>query len=166
ALQEAIVAGGLDHFRVAVESLAQEHDLMNIALAAVKLLHQSSGGDREDVEEGEARPAARESRQREPRDAREPREARGRKDSRGPHGKMSRIYVAAGSEAGILPQNLVGAITGESGIRGNQIGAIEISERYSIVELEEAVIEDVLQAMRKALIKGKRVMMRRFVEKT
>ena len=45
ALREAILAGGLDHYRVAVESLAQEHDLMDIALAAVKLAHQAAGGD-------------------------------------------------------------------------------------------------------------------------
>ncbi|MBA3272518.1 MAG: DEAD/DEAH box helicase [Chthoniobacterales bacterium] len=169
ALHQAIVAGRLDHFRVAVESLAQEHDLMSVALAAVKLLHQSSGADREDVEEGEARTTAREGKKREPgaqREAGAQRESREPRTPRDAREKMSRIYVAAGSSAGILPQNLVGAITGESGIRGNQIGAIEISERYSIVELEEAVVEDVLQAMRKALIKGKRVMMRRFVEKT
>jgi len=48
SLREAILAGGLDRFRVCVESLAQEHDLMDVALAAVKLAHQSTGGDRED----------------------------------------------------------------------------------------------------------------------
>ena len=45
SLREIILAGNLDHYRVAVESLAQEHDLMDIALAAVKLAHQAGGGD-------------------------------------------------------------------------------------------------------------------------
>ncbi len=148
ALHEAILAGGLDGFRVAVESLAQEHDLMDIALAAVKLAHQAAGGDGAGDEDEDANPGGREERR-----------------PRGTGAKMARIFVGAGRTAGILPQNLVGAITGESGIKGNQIGAIEISDRYSIVELEDDVIEDVLQAMRKALIKGKKVPMRRFVEK-
>ena len=45
---------------------------------------------------------------------------------RGPDAKMARIYVGAGRNAGMLPQNLVGAITAE-GIKGNLIGAIEIA---------------------------------------
>ncbi|HEX8912752.1 MAG TPA: DEAD/DEAH box helicase, partial [Humisphaera sp.] len=48
SVQEAIIAGGLDRYRVAVESLAQEHDLMAIALAAFKLAHQAAGGDKDD----------------------------------------------------------------------------------------------------------------------
>jgi ATP-dependent RNA helicase DeaD len=147
ALQEAILAGGLDHYRVAVESLAQEHDLMNIALAAVKLAHQASGGEK-DAADDEAD------------DRREP-----RKPSHASAGRMSRIYVGAGRMAGIQPKSLVGAITGESGITGKQIGAIEIADRFSIVELAEDVVEDVLQAMRGALIRGKKVPVRRFVEK-
>jgi ATP-dependent RNA helicase DeaD len=153
ALQEAILAGGLDHYRVAVESLAQEHDLMNIALAAVKLAHQASGGEKDaaDDEADDRRdaPAGRDERKR----------------PHAPAGRMSRIYVGAGRMAGIQPKSLVGAITGESGITGKQIGAIEIADRFSIVELAEEVVEDVLQAMRGALIRGKKVPVRRFVEK-
>ncbi|MGB7157829.1 MAG: DEAD/DEAH box helicase [Tepidisphaeraceae bacterium] len=153
ALQEAILAGGLDHYRIAVESLAQEHDLMNIALAAVKLAHQASGGDKDGEDEADDRPrapAGRDERKRPPAAA---------------PGRMSRIYVGAGRMAGIQPKSLVGAITGESGITGKQIGAIEIADRFSIVELAEEVVEDVLQAMRGALIRGKKVPVRRFVEK-
>ncbi|MDB5328960.1 MAG: cshA 1 [Phycisphaerales bacterium] len=154
ALRESILAGDLDHYRVAVESLAQEHDLMDIALAAVKLAHQAAGGDKdgEEDEEREAKP--------QPREAREAREERGR----GPKGQMARVYVGAGRSAGIRPQDLVGAIAGQSGIAGNQIGAIEIADRFSVVELPEELMNTVLQAMRKSLIKGKNVVVRRFVE--
>jgi ATP-dependent RNA helicase DeaD len=151
ALRESILAGDLDHYRVAVESLAQEHDLMDIALAAVKLAHQAAGGDKdgEEDEEREAKP--------QPREAREER-------GRGPKGQMARVYVGAGRSAGIRPQDLVGAIAGQSGIAGNQIGAIEIADRFSVVELPEELMNTVLQAMRKSLIKGKNVVVRRFVE--
>ncbi|MDB5289880.1 MAG: box helicase domain protein [Phycisphaerales bacterium] len=145
AIEEVILEGGLDHFRVAVESLAQEHDLMEVALAAVKLAHSARGGDKEQEEEG-AEPAPRDD---------------GR---RGLEGPIARIYVGAGRVAGIRPQDLVGAITGEAGIRGDQVGSIEIADRFSIVELPESMIDDVVNAMRKSLIKGKKVVVRRFVE--
>ena len=164
ALHEAILAGGLDHYRVAVEALAQEHDLMTVALAAVKLAHQASGGDPDGEDEPGGRPDARDEQQR---DAKPDRGDRG---DRGPRaqpslGRTARIYVGAGRLAGIQPKSLVGAITGESGITGKQIGAIEIADRFSIVELAEDVVDDVIQSMRTALIRGKKVPVRRFVEK-
>jgi ATP-dependent RNA helicase DeaD len=78
---------------------------------------------------------------------------------------MARIYVGAGVAAGIRPADLVGAIAGESGISGKSIGAIEIEERFSLVELPEDRVDDILLAMRKTLIKGKKVAIRRFVER-
>jgi ATP-dependent RNA helicase DeaD len=173
ALRETILAGDLDHFRVCVESLAQEHDLMAIALAAVKLAHQASGADKDGGDEDEqdfAPPASprqsREDRHREPRQerAREPREDRHREPSR-PSGPTARVYVGAGRIAGIRPQDLVGAIANESGIEGRRIGAIEISDKYSIVELPEDVLDNVVAAMKKAMIKGRKVTIRRFIEK-
>ena len=49
-LHESIVADDLDHFRVVVETLADEFDLMDVALAAVKLAYDSTGGDAEEDE--------------------------------------------------------------------------------------------------------------------
>ena len=44
SLREAIVAGAGEHYRVAVESLTDEFDLMTIAMAAVQLAHERSPG--------------------------------------------------------------------------------------------------------------------------
>jgi ATP-dependent RNA helicase DeaD len=144
ALREAILAGGLDHYRTAVETLAQEHDLMDIALAAVKLAHLAGGGEDGGPDE-------------------KPEIVREKSPPTGI--KMGRVYVGAGRLGGILPQNLVGAITGEAAIKGNLLGAIEISDKYSIVEMPDQIIDDVVRAMKNSLIKGKRVVVRRFVEK-
>jgi ATP-dependent RNA helicase DeaD len=175
ALRETILAGDLDHFRVCVESLAQEHDLMAIALAAVKLAHQASGGDKdgEDQDEQDFAPPsfassspprnAREGRHREPREER-PREDRHREPER-PSGPTARVYVGAGRNSGVRPQDLVGAFANESGIEGRRIGAIEISDKYSIVELPEDALDNVVAAMKKAMIKGRKVTIRRFIEK-
>ncbi|RPI58171.1 MAG: ATP-dependent helicase, partial [Planctomycetaceae bacterium] len=78
---------------------------------------------------------------------------------------MVRIFVGAGRTAGIRPQDLVGAIAGESGISGKDIGAIKIEERFSLVELPADRADDVLMTMRNSLIKGKKVTIRRFVER-
>ncbi|HZZ44272.1 MAG TPA: DEAD/DEAH box helicase [Tepidisphaeraceae bacterium] len=168
ALGEAIAAGDLDHYRVVVESLAREHDLMEVALAAVKLLHLATGGEKDGEEmERDERPAGREGREgRENRPARREGKAAVREERSHSAGEaMARVYVGAGRTAGIRPGDLVGAIAGEAGIEGSLLGEIVISDRYSTVALPEDVLEQVVAAMGKALIKGKKVVVRRFVEK-
>ena len=51
SVREAITAGELDAYRAVVEALSDEHDVMDIALAAVKLVHQAETGDGEDEEQ-------------------------------------------------------------------------------------------------------------------
>jgi ATP-dependent RNA helicase DeaD len=55
----------------------------------------------------------------------------------------------------------VGAITGEAGIRGSEIGAIQIGDRFSIVEVAEEVADAVIDAMRGSKLKGRKVTVRR-----
>ena len=74
---------------------------------------------------------------------------------------MTRLFIAAGRRAGIRPGDLVGAITNEAGIEGRSIGAIEIGDRYSLVEVAEELADDVIAALRATKIKGKRVTVRR-----
>ena len=66
-----------------------------------------------------------------------------------------------GRSAGIRPQDLVGAITGESSVSGRDIGAIEISDRFSLVELPLAAADEVIAALRGTLIKGRKATVRR-----
>src|SRR5690606_39587657 len=76
-------------------------------------------------------------------------------------GDIARLYIGAGRDAGVRPQDLVGAIAGEAGIRGTEIGAIEISDGFSIVEVPESVAGQVIAAMRGSRLKGKKVTVRR-----
>jgi ATP-dependent RNA helicase DeaD len=55
----------------------------------------------------------------------------------------------------------VGAITGESRLGGRDVGAIEIADRFSLVEVPDAAAEDVIDALRNATFKGKRATVRR-----
>ncbi len=69
---------------------------------------------------------------------------------------MGRIFVAAGRDAGILPRNLVGAIANESGVPGQDIGGIDIAERFSLVEVPEDVVEYVIDSLRGGASRARR----------
>ena len=74
---------------------------------------------------------------------------------------MTRLFVGAGTAAGIRPQDLVGAIAGESRLSGRDIGAIEITERFSLVEVPESAADEVIAALRGSVIKGRKTLIRR-----
>ena len=155
ALQESLLDGDLETFRAVIEPLADEFDLFDVALAAVKLAHETSGTlDEEELPEVELRPTD---------DRRGPRKAAGRDQRRGRPATAgtTRLFVGAGRASGVRPQDLVGAITGESYLSGRDIGAIEIADRFSLVEVPESAADDVVAALRKTSIKGRKATVRR-----
>ena len=58
------------------------------------------------------------------------------------------------------PQDLVGAITGETSLSGRDVGAIDIRERFSLVEVPAAAVRDVVSALSETRIKGRRAPVR------
>jgi ATP-dependent RNA helicase DeaD len=171
SLREALLAGDLESFRVIVESLCEEFDLLDVAAAAVKLVHEAAGGDEDDVEI----PAMRNDRgdrggsrdhgfdRRDPRSRDGAREMRPRRTT--PR-DVARLYIGgAGRRAGVRPGDLVGAITNEANIRGEDIYGIEIADAFSLVEVASDVAEDVLAALKQTTIKGKKVTARRDKER-
>jgi ATP-dependent RNA helicase DeaD len=163
SLREAIVAGELDGYRSVAESLAAEFDVLDVAAAAVKLIHGTSAGTAGADEDDEipSSEAAEGRRARTRAEASAGREAKGPKPPREPGAGMVRIYVGAGRKANMRPADLVGAIANESGIDARGIGAIEIADTFSLVELPEEVADQVIAALRATTIKGKRLTVRR-----
>ena len=47
----------------------------------------------------------------------------------------TRLFVGAGRAAGIRPGDLVGAIANEAGLSGGDIGAIQIADGFSLVDV-------------------------------
>ena len=74
---------------------------------------------------------------------------------------MASIYIGAGKEAGVRPQDLVGAIANEAGVAGALIGAIQITDRFSLVEVPQEMADQVIKALGKSNIRGKKVQVRR-----
>lgn len=186
ALRETLVAGQLDGFRVVIETLAEEFDVVDVATAAVKLAHEATTGGRDEEEEIPAASVARErerprdrgGRDRGPRerarngdredrpqhDERPHRDGRSRKGARRERradADATRLYIALGRRAGVRPADLVGAIANEAGIDARAVGSIEIADRFSIVEVPEEAAEDIIGALRSTTIRGRRVMVRR-----
>ena len=155
ALRESLLGDDLETFRAVVEPLADEFDLFDVALAAVKLAHETNGTiDEEEFPEVELRPAD---------DRPGRRKATGRDQRRGRPATAgtTRLFVGIGRASGVRPQDLVGAITGESYLSGKDIGAIEIADRFSLVEVPESAADDVVAALRQTSIKGRRATVRR-----
>ncbi|MFE0389390.1 DbpA RNA binding domain-containing protein [Streptomyces bungoensis] len=142
ALRETPVEDGYEPFRGVVEPLTEEFDVMDVALAAVKLAHEAGemdGGDEEEIPQASFRP------QRAPggRDRRDrPASRGGRVPARG----TTRLFVGAGRTSGIRPQDLFGAVVGETALESRDIGGIEIADRFSLVEVPESAADDVIRA--------------------
>ncbi|TLW92110.1 DEAD/DEAH box helicase [Saccharomonospora piscinae] len=158
ALREVLAGDGdLEHYRAVVEPLTEEFDLREIALAAVKLAHEPDGGQADEVEIPEAvlRPHDGDRSRRGPGTQGTPK--RGKRSVDG----MTRLFVSLGRRAGVRPQDLVGAIAGESPLRGKDVGAIEIADKFSLVDVPDGAAEDVITALRDSSIKGRKVIVRR-----
>ncbi|MFD0800833.1 DEAD/DEAH box helicase [Streptomonospora algeriensis] len=157
-----------EHFRVVVETLADEFDVMEVALAAVKLAHEASGGavdDEEEIPEVSIKPEQKDKGRKQRDGAKRGQRPEGGEGAGGgrrePSGGMTRLFIGAGRGAKVRPQDLVGAITGESELRGRDIGHIEIAERFSLVEVPSSAAEEVISALKNTTIKGRKAPVRR-----
>jgi len=156
ALHESLLEDDLEPFRVVVETLADEFDVMEVALAAVKLAHDASGATTDEQEIPQV-PAARITA---PQPGRRAGADRDQRRDRVPTGGTVRLFVGVGRSAGVRPQDLVGAITGESRLNGRDVGAIEIADRFSLVEVPQSAAADVIAALQRTTIKGRKATVR------
>jgi ATP-dependent RNA helicase DeaD len=169
SLRERILAGNLDDVRIVVQALAEEFDVLDVAAAAVKLAHAAvAGEDGEREAEIPAKPASDDRRARAPQSDRAEHGGRlapaGRRPTAPAKGRAEfdvvRLYVGAGRQAGVRPADLVGAITNEAGVSNRDLGAIEIADRFSLVEVPAGMADDIVKAMRKVTLRGQKVQIR------
>ena len=74
---------------------------------------------------------------------------------------MTRLFVGVGREANVRPGDLVGAIAGEAQISSQEIGAIEIMDRFALVEVPERLADTIVDALRATTIRGRKATVRR-----
>jgi ATP-dependent RNA helicase DeaD len=138
ALKDRLAAGNLGPTRAIVESLAQDFDMVDIAAAAVAMIHDGSEA---------ATPAAAAAPPPPAEDV-----------SSGP---ITVLFVGAGRTAGVRPGDLVGAITGEAKVTARQVGGIRIAATHSLVEVPAALADRIITALRATKIRGKSVDVKR-----
>lgn len=166
-VQDAMEADDLDRFRSVLASLTDEADLEQIALAGLKLIHEANGGDVDEPEIPSVAPQRERERDFDNRAARRGGPGGDRYDNRrpgrgGPGGdSVTRVFVGLGRRAGLRPQDLVGAIAGEAGLPARDVGAIQITDRFSLVEVPEAEADRVIRALSHSTIRGRRPTVRR-----
>jgi len=162
-----------------VEDLAAEFDVMDVAAAAVKFIQENKddgrAGDEEEIPVI-APPAEKSPRFERPegkgpggrlgkgvgpggRPGREERSSRRRAER--PDWDITRLYIGAGRNAGMRPADLVGAIAGEAGLESSKIGAIQIADAFSLVEVPEPHADRIITALRHATLRGRKVPVRR-----
>ncbi|SBT42375.1 DEAD/DEAH box helicase [Micromonospora narathiwatensis] len=155
ALRESLLEDDLEPFRAIVESLTDEFDLMEVALAAVRLAHEATlpgtADEEEEIPQVSVRP---------PREQREQRGHEGRERRGTRPGGTTQVFIGLGRRAGVRPQDLVGAITGETRASGRDIGSIEIADRFSLVEVPYALADEVIRGLRGSTIKGRKATVR------
>jgi ATP-dependent RNA helicase DeaD len=68
---------------------------------------------------------------------------------------FTRLFISIGSRDTIRPGDLVGAITGEAGIKGDQVGRIDIRDTFSVVEVAAAAADRVIRALNGTTMRGR-----------
>lgn len=72
----------------------------------------------------------------------------------------TRLFIGLGARQGIRAKDLVGAIANESPVNGNDIGNIDVTPNFSLVDVPSDAIGDVIHALKNTTIKGKRAPVR------
>jgi ATP-dependent RNA helicase DeaD len=165
-----IAEGELNHFETIFNNLLNEgFDAQTIALALMKKhLGLPKDNTQDDMEFKESKSKSEGRGDRFDRNDRGNRNDRNReskfssnkggsKFSKESQGNMTRIFINAGKNQKVSKSDILGAITGETGIRGSQIGSIDIFDKYSFVDIASIEAQNVLKVMNQRTIKGKKV---------
>jgi ATP-dependent RNA helicase DeaD len=66
----------------------------------------------------------------------------------------TRLFINVGKSQNVRPGDIVGAIAGETGLKGSSIGQIDIFDRYTFVNVPNEKAQDVIKIMNNNTIKG------------
>ncbi len=174
-LRESLASDDLARFQPVLDALS-DHDVADIVLAAIKLVHEASGATLEEREIPDAtvRPA---------RDRDRPGPGTGKPYAKDRPGKpgfdraggkdrpaipdgaaTGRVFIGLGKKDGLRPQDVVGAIANETRLVGRQIGPLRINDTFTVVGVPEPAVDEVLEALRGTTMKGRTPNVRRYVD--
>ena len=151
-----------EQYRVVVDTLTDEYDLMEVALAAVKLAHEAGQGDPDEdsIDIPQVRPSADGDRDNGPgHGAKAPVPVR----RRGPSpARRRRSSSASATRPRSARRTSSEPIANETSLSGRQIGAIEITHKFSTVEIPSSAVDEVVAALQATMIKGRKARVERY----
>jgi ATP-dependent RNA helicase DeaD len=142
--------GRLEAMQEIVSEMLDERDPETVLLAAFALVHAGMGGDAGAEDD---------------RDLSVSLEVAGRKgasgtaskrDAKRPAAGKARIWVSLGRKSGVTPSDIVGAVTGEAGLKGRDVGPVKIQEFFSLVDVPEDKARKVVKALNHCTIRGRK----------
>jgi ATP-independent RNA helicase DbpA len=77
---------------------------------------------------------------------------------------MVTLHIMGGRKEKIRPGDVLGALTGEAGFDGAQIGKINVNEFSTYVAVDRQIADRAVKALAAGKVKGKKVKVRRLVE--
>jgi ATP-dependent RNA helicase DeaD len=158
-LGEALAkADATDELRGLLGELTKDFSAEDVALAALTLLRQP--GRAEDETEIPTAAPSREFKRDGGRPGFKGADERLRAGRRPTNRGMAKVYFGIGRDSGVTARDLVGAIANETGIPGRDIGAVDLTDRFALVEVPSEVAGYVVEVMQGTRIRGRRVNVR------
>ncbi|HET9983049.1 MAG TPA: DEAD/DEAH box helicase [Longimicrobiales bacterium] len=146
----APAAGALEAFRRRVAQAAREEDLAAQLLVLDPLFDEFSPAEVAAAASALLRKRAA---------AAEPRAAEPARAARTPAAPPAyvRLFISVGQRDNVRAGDLVGAIAGEAGLSGDQIGRIDVRDTFSIVEVPGEAGDRVIRALNGTTLRGRSV---------
>jgi len=158
-LREALAkADATDDLRGLVGELSKEFAPADVALAALTLLRQP--GLQEDEAEIPNATGSREFKRDGGRPGFRAADERMRAGRRPTNRGMAKVFFGIGRDSGVTARDLVGAIANEAGVPGQDIGAVDLTDRFALVEVPSDVASYVVEVMQGTRIRGRKVNVR------
>jgi ATP-dependent RNA helicase DeaD len=148
-ISDTLAGGEIAFMQNLLEQYRDEHDVPALDIAAA--LATMSIGDQPLLLAPEKERPARASREERPaRDKKRRDRSMSEVDS-----DKQRYRIEVGSEHGVKPGNIVGAIANEAGLAGDHIGSISIQKNFSLVDLPAGMPKDVFMDLKKVRVCGR-----------
>jgi len=129
-LDEAVGTADVEAYRALLEPIFEKHGAASVAAAAVALLRERAAV----APSGAEAPPPPDRVQ-----------------------SFVRLFMTVGKKDNVGPGDLVGAITGETGVDADRIGRIDLKDTFALVEVEQGVAERVMKALNGTSIRGRSV---------
>lgn len=132
-----------------VEDFCNEEDYSLIDICAAVVKNTLGADEKKEIKEEQSR------------------NDRGGRNSRGDRGgrsrnrkveeNMTRLFLNVGRNQRVAARDILGSIAGETGVKGQHIGNIDVYDKYSFVDVEDGFVKTILTKMKNRKIKGNKL---------